>query len=151
MSYQPFIKQNINNGTLSAIKSMPQKDSTSDGSSTFEMGRKVYVNNSNVSVPLITNKKWLGNRDASQVATNRRNTAIGIGSVNAANQPISFTTKNDINVRSDALARVRGGGAVAPAKKGANQNNAPTPSFAPAASSNLLKSMYGIKIPIVHH
>jgi len=169
-SYQPSIIQNINNSTISAIKSMPQKDSTSDGTSTFELGRKIYVKtystatgpnvqrfnqlsnpqiaNTNISVPLITSKKWLGNRDASQVATDRRNTAIGLGSLNAANQPMSFTTNDNVNVRKNALSRVRAGGAVAPAKKGANRNNAPTPSFAPAPN---LKSIYGLKTPTLYH
>jgi len=130
MSYQPFIKQDINNNTLSAIKSMPLKNSTSDGTSTFEMGRKVYINtHPTATTPVINKKKWLGNRDASQVATNRRNSAIGLGTINVANQPMSFNTNDDKNVRNTALNRVRSGGAVAPAKKNANLNNAPTPWF----------------------
>jgi hypothetical protein len=130
MSYQPFTKQDINNNTLSAIKSMPLKNSTSDGTSTFEMGRKVYIKTYQPSTaPVVNNKKWLGNRDASQVATNRRNSAIGLGTINAANQPMSFNTNDDKHVRNTALNRVRSGGAVAPLKKNANLNNAPTPWF----------------------
>ena len=42
MSNPVFIQQNINNGSLSAIKAMPLKDSTSDATSTFELSRKIY-------------------------------------------------------------------------------------------------------------
>ena len=42
MSNPVFIKQDINNGALSAIKAMPLKDSTSDATSTFELSRKIY-------------------------------------------------------------------------------------------------------------
>jgi hypothetical protein len=37
-----FSINDINNGTLTAINAMPQKDITSDGNSSFEMGRKVF-------------------------------------------------------------------------------------------------------------
>jgi len=42
MSNPVFIKQDINNGALSAIKAMPLKDSTSDSTSDFELSRKIY-------------------------------------------------------------------------------------------------------------
>lgn len=171
MSYQPFTIQDINNGALAAKKAMPQKDSTTDGTSTFEMARKTYVKtytdptmavqgtqvynnmsipqiNVNVLTPSITSKKWMGNRDASQVVANRRNNAVGTGTLNPTTSLYGFTTYKDINTSQDALRRVRAGGAVAPAKKAANLNNAPTPGFSPAQGT---KSVYGLKQPVLFH
>jgi hypothetical protein len=131
--YTNFLQlQGINNGTLTGKKAMPQKDLTSDGESSFEMGRHTYVKTLPKPGELSKHKKCYGNHDASQITANRRNTQIGLGSLNASGKPMSFTTFKDVNVVNDALARVRGGGAVAPAKKGANKNNAPTPTFLPA-------------------
>jgi len=42
MSNPVFIQQIINNNKLSSSKAMPLKDSTSDGTSDFEIGRKIY-------------------------------------------------------------------------------------------------------------
>jgi hypothetical protein len=42
MSNPVFIQQVINNNKLSFTKAMPLKDSTSDGTSDFEVGRKIY-------------------------------------------------------------------------------------------------------------
>jgi len=42
MSNPVFIQQIINNNKLSFPKAMPLKDSTSDGTSDFEIGRKIY-------------------------------------------------------------------------------------------------------------
>lgn len=175
--------QDINNGELNAIRAMPQKDSTSDGESTFEMSRAIYARTLPQNPPTNTNtvttynwqtrrnvqqitsmpvasssnymngKKWYGNRDASQVTTNRRTGQIGNGSLNAANRAFGFTTHKDINTTRNALTRVRAGGAVAPAKKGANRNNAPTPSFSPAPPdpNSILADLYGIKRPVLFH
>lgn len=174
------IINNINNGQLNSIRAMPQKDSTSDGDSSFEMSRNIYsrtLPNNPINAPTthttynwrarrniqqttslptgessnyINGKKWYGNRDASQVTTNRRTTQVGVGSLNADNKPTGFTTNSDINTTRDALRRVRAGGAVAPAKKGANRNNNLTPSFSP--NNNIYtKMIYGIKQPYLNH
>jgi hypothetical protein len=177
------IINNLNNGQLTAIRAMPQKDSTSDSNSTFEMDRAIYtrtlpnIENKNPSTSTTYNwqarrniqqvtslpsgtssnymngKKWYGNRDASQVTTNRRTIQVGIGSLNANNQDFGFETHSNINTTRDALRRVRAGGSVAPVKKGANLNNAPTPSFAPAKPStgSLIADIYGIKRPVLFH
>jgi hypothetical protein len=122
-----FIHNNLNNG----ISAMPQKESTSDGNSSFEMGRKIYMNT-------VTNnnnqqcKKWIGgNRDASQVTSNRKNTSIGKGTSDAI---LSFKTYKNENTVKDALIRCRSGGACAPPKKNARTTNAPTPRYAPMAA-----------------
>jgi hypothetical protein len=141
----------MHNGALNGIKAMPQKDSTSDGHSTFAMGRQRFVNTYSTDIPTnqqYTQKKWIGgNRDASQVAVNRKNTQIGTGSVNASGDLMSFTTYKDINTVNNALTRVRAGGYMVPPKVRANKNNAPTPSFSPVG----IKSHYGIKIPTLYH
>jgi len=115
-----FAINNINNGTLSFEKAMPQKDSTSDGTSTFAASRRVYVDTLPSSGGLNTVnpvKKWVGgNRDSSQVTINRRIASVGNGSLNAAQVPTSFTTFRDINTTYDAKVRVRAGGATVPAK-----------------------------------
>jgi hypothetical protein len=107
----------MNNGTLSAIKAMPQKDSTSDGTSDFAMSRKTYYE-TYTSAAALRQKKFIGgNRDASSVVARRRTTEVGVGTLNAANKPLSFTTTRDINVTNNALRRVRAGGAYVPAQK----------------------------------
>lgn len=127
-----FAINNINNGTLSSMNAMPQKDITSDGETSFALDRKNYketLPTVNTTVSEKIHKKWFGNRDASQVTTTRRVSEVGVGSLNANKNTMSFTTYKEVNTVSDALTRVRAGGSVAPAKKGANRKNAPTPSF----------------------
>lgn len=71
-------------------------------------------------------KKWVGgNRDASQITTNSRVNQTGLGTLNASQTPMSFTTRNNINVVRQARHRVRSGGAVVPAKKIHKYPNAP--------------------------
>ena len=113
-------RDNLNNGTLSFTKSMPQKDLTSDGGSTNMMGRRVYeeISNGGHTVAVDKQKKFIGgNRDASSVVARRRATEIGVGTMNANSQPMSFTTVKDINVGNNALRRVRAGGAYVPAQR----------------------------------
>ena len=145
-----FSLTDLNNGSLNSIKAMPQKDITSDGGSSFEMGRQTYIR----SFPELTKtaqtnpqKKWLGNRDASQVTTNRRNEQMGV-SLNPNRNIMSFTTYKDVNTVKNALTRVRAGGSVAPPKKAANRNNAPTPTFSPAIPPQDIR---GIKYPTMFH
>lgn len=174
MNYRPII-QILNNGILNAVKAMPLKDSTSDGTSTFEMDRKAYVRTFNPNPSKLMNpshlgmpsnhfhptiydgthtpkqKQWYGNRDSSEVTRNRRVNSVGNGTLNAANKPMDFTTHNDKNSRIDALRRVRAGGAVAPPKKAANVHNAytPTPAYKPVQS--LVHGIHGIKNPTIFH
>jgi len=152
MSNPVFIREDINNNKLNAIKAMPLKDSTSDKTSSFELNRKIYEKT--YTTPITTSqinsllkparfgmggnsglgssrirptifdgtsapnqKKWMGNRDASQVTVNRRTNSIGVGTLNYSNTPLSFTKPNDVNIVNHALRRVRSGGAVAPPSK----------------------------------
>jgi hypothetical protein len=120
-----------NNGTLSSIKAMPQKDSTSDGTTTFALNRQIYMET--FSTATITNaqknkKKFYGNRDASQVVANRRVDQIANGSLNSGAAPIAFTTVTDRNVERQALHRMRSGGSSVPAKV-TNKNITNVPVF----------------------
>jgi hypothetical protein len=115
-----YRRNNINNGILSSQNAMPQKDITSDGAGSFAIGRHNYKESANAFIsmtqPQKTAKKWYGNRDASAVIANRRNTSIGKGSINAENTPLGFTTNIDNNTERQAITRVRGGGYVVPPK-----------------------------------
>lgn len=180
--HKPVIN-NINNNQANGMHAMPLKDGVSDSTSTLELSREIYsrtLPTNSTTVPTVHNtynwqarrnitqvtsiptglssnymngKKWYGNRDASQVTANRRTTQVGVGTLNASGNNIGFTSNNNINDTRDALRRVRSGGAVAPAKKGANRNNAPTPTFSPAVPdpNSVLASLYGIKRPVLYH
>uniref|UniRef100_A0A6C0I4J5 Uncharacterized protein n=1 Tax=viral metagenome TaxID=1070528 RepID=A0A6C0I4J5_9ZZZZ len=138
--------QDINNGTLRAVKAMPQKDSTSDGTSNFELPRIQYQRTIPTNAETLQ-KKWMGNRDASSVVEQKKRVAVGLGTFNDFGQPLSFTTYKDVNTVSSALTRVRAGGAVAPPKKNALRTNDLTPTFSPAQN----KVLYGIKSPTSFH
>lgn len=110
--------QNINNAVLTADNAMPLKDSTSNNEGRFQMDRLRFIE----TIPNIVHaeNKWMGeSRDASDVMRRRRAGAVGKGTFNANNNQFSFTNPNDNNSLNSALRRVRAGGSVAPAKKGA--------------------------------
>jgi len=94
------------------------------GSRNIPGSRNIGIVNSALA-PSSGNKKWFGNRDASDVIRNRRVQTVGGGSLNPSNTPISFMTKTDINTSRDALKRVRSGGASVPAKVIHKYANAP--------------------------
>jgi len=154
--------QNINNAALPGAKPMPLKDSTSDNQNSFNMARQTYLQ----TVPAVSEpvnvklqKKWLGNRDASQITSNRRNVAVGKGSLNQSGNLYSFTEYKDVNVTNDARRRARAGGSVAPPKKNARTTNAPTPTFPPVQYSHTngvtenqyIKDFYGNKGSYLYH
>lgn len=129
---QQFTYQNINNGILTAIKAMPQKDINSTGDSDFSAPRHQYVRAySNIveTNEVKIQKKWFANRDSSSIVERRKYNAIGNGSLNASNKKIAFSQHNDINTTRDALNRVRNAGYVTTPKVRANPNNHPTPSW----------------------
>jgi hypothetical protein len=154
--------QNINNGALSGAKPMPLKDSTSDNQASFNMARRAYLETVPATpepVQVKLDKKWFGSRDASSVVENRRNIAVGKGSLNASGELYSFTSYNDISTVSNARRRARAGGSVAPPKKNARTTNAPTPSFSPVQYSNnggvvqnqYIKDFYGNNGNYLYH
>lgn len=103
-------------------KSMPPKDITSDGTSSFSVSRYSFIRmlQSPTSTSLNTvnpTKKWVGGaRDSSTIIANRRISAVGNGSLNASQNQMSFATIRDINTVADARRRVRAGGATVPFK-----------------------------------
>jgi hypothetical protein len=163
-----FIRTGINNGLLKTQNAMPQKDSTSDGQSSFSADRRAYYDTSTLK-PKITalnppylgmdshtvfdgthtakQKQWYGNRDASEVTRRNRVQGVGLGTFNAQGQALSFESHANVNTVNSALSRVRRGGAVAPAKKAYNTNNAygPTPKNIPLVPA--LKVANGFKMP----
>ena len=88
-------------------------------------GRNVSVANTAKSNLKDLQKKWYGNRDASQIVANRRVQSVGQGSLNAANTPLQFVAKDNNQMRYDARKRARSGGAAVPAKVTHKYRNAP--------------------------
>ena len=107
----------LNNGILTGTRVMPAKDGVADSNSMFSMGRRTFMRimplTAETSV-IQQQKKWYGNRDASQVTASARISQIGIGT---AGTPLSFKSSAETNSQRQALNRVRGGGrAVTPMK-----------------------------------
>ncbi len=120
MYKQMFSIQNNNNGVLTADNAMPLKSATSVNESRFQMDRREYVETMPYAIPSVN--KWIGeSRDSSDVSRRRRLSAVGKSSMNTDSNSISFTSHSDINSNNSALRRVRSGGSVAPAKKGARK------------------------------
>ena len=116
----PPILQGMNNGILSSVKAMPIKDLTSDGGSSFAMSRRGYTRALQLTAPsnaVALEKKWFGNKDASQITANRRLAEVGVGSLNANATVMSFTNTSDSNSDRQELNRARSGGATVPSKK----------------------------------
>ena len=154
--------QNINNGALSGAKPMPLKDSTSDNQASFNLARHTYLETVPASAEHLgvqLYKKSFVSRDASGVVANRRNTAVGKGSLNASGGLFSFTAYNDINTADAARRRARAGGSVAPPKKNARTTNAPTPTFSPiqynkvggVVQNQYIKDFYGNNGSYLYH
>ena len=83
----------LNNSVLSGIKAMPLKDSTSDNTSTFSRNRNNYMAGFfTTTVQESQQKKWMNeNRDASYIAYKKKVNSIGNGTLNANNEPMTFT------------------------------------------------------------
>ena len=113
-----LIKNRGNNATLSGKMPMPQKFYPSSGGSMFSNARHAYVNDSGGGTIL------QGNFDQSQYINLRKINAISKSSTKTGlplQEELSFRS-NDQNVTRQKLRRVRSGGSVAPAKKGAIAN-----------------------------
>ncbi len=117
MSSGPPILTGLNNGILTGTRVMPAKDGMSDGTSVFSMGRRSFTRVMPLTVQsnaIQQEKKWFGNKDASQVTANARVSQLGIGSTGS---PLTFKSSAETNSVRQALNRVRGGGrAVVPMK-----------------------------------
>ena len=133
ISEKPIIK-NINNGVLSSRRAMPLKGISSDNAHSFAKGRMLF-SRTHEDKPttekgiLQDNKNKLigvANRDASQVARNRRVNNIANGTLNASQKKLAFTNGNEVNTVRTALHRTRSGGARVPAKVFHKYTGAPT-------------------------
>jgi len=119
----PVPRNPMNNAELTGKNAMPLKDSTTDGSSSFSMGRMMFVRGKDLKET--DNKKWYGNNADNQRRAhnghlhhrlNFPNTVL-----NALGTATSFTTNNSINVQRQAVNRTRNGGATVPAKVAMNK------------------------------
>ena len=119
-------KNRGNNAKLTSKMAMPQKFYPSASDSLFSNSRSAYINtgkNGNT-LPSIATSHISDNRDQSGRIARLKANAIGKSSTKyglATNAPLSFRSQ-DTTSRNSALQRVRGGGAIAPAKKGALEN-----------------------------
>ena len=114
-----FSLQNNNNGALTSDKAMPQKDSTSDNTSTFARNRNNYMSGFfTQTTQEAQQKKWMnGNRDASSIIHKKRVNTIGNGTLNANGEQMSFTSSEETNSVRNARMRTRNGGSIVPSKK----------------------------------
>jgi hypothetical protein len=116
-----------NNGSTTAVRGMPFKPNTMTQGNTFSQNRSIFahaiVNTRNQ--PNIKNKKYLQTPiSSSQRIQLLKSKAIGKSSMKQglpADATMSFRSQ-DTQYRNSSLARCRGGGCVAPAKKGAIAN-----------------------------
>ena len=128
------IINNINNGILSSRRAMPLKGISSDNAHSFAKGRMVF-SRTHESKPTTekgilqdSKNKLIGvaNRDASQVARNRRVNNIANGTLNASQKKMAFTNGNEVNTVRTTLHKTRSGGARVPAKVFHKYNGVPT-------------------------
>ena len=111
-----LIKNRGNNAIIDAQMGMPQKFSPSAGDSMFSNNRKIYVKDSGGGTLLN------GHYDSSQHIALKKLTAIGKSSTLKSTVSFQGQAQKQDSYRNSALARVRGGGTVAPKKKGALAN-----------------------------
>lgn len=119
------LKQINNNAETKAYMGMPFKPATMTQGSDFAMGRQGYIND--IGYPSGSQqyiqqtqyaKKKKFNNSSGEQTNKRKMNAIGKSSVNRNNNLMAFSASDNATVNS-ALAKCRGGGCVAPPKKGA--------------------------------
>jgi hypothetical protein len=129
----------INNKQTSVAKGMPFKPDSMDQGNVFSIGRMAFARmNTKMSAKPSTaaelkatnqltspnlvvgkgGKNWSG---ASSYTENKRRIAIGKGSMNTfpVNTTLTSFSAQDKNTLNHAIAKCRGGGCIAPKKKGA--------------------------------
>ena len=112
-----------NNGVLTSYMAMPFKPNTMTQGSEFTNSRNIYIESiqnvnttTNTRSNLISNNGWLSSDSYIQ---RKKASAIGKSSTKQGlpiDAPLSYKN-TDRNIRNSRLARVRGGGCVAPKKK----------------------------------
>ena len=108
-------RQHINNGITKIRMGMPFKPDTMTQGSTFSNARQTYIKDSG------GGQNWYASSDYIHL---KKINAIGQSSTKqglSRFSPMTFKSTESTS-RNSALARVRGGGCVAPKKKGALEN-----------------------------
>ena len=129
------LKQINNNKITNVPGGLPFKPDSMTQGNDFNIGRQVYISNSNIfkqknailnppakSVGLGIKK--INNQSSGEYINSQKMNAVGKSSFNKLStlpSQMAFSSK-DQNLVNSALARVRGGGCVAPKKKGAIKN-----------------------------
>jgi hypothetical protein len=119
-------KNRGNNAIVNATSGMPQKFGSSAGGTTFSNMRRLYRNNLFLSNDnrdynnehKLSNGRLSGSNDSSQYIQSRKARAVGKSSMIANTVSFQGQATPADSYRNSALARVRGGGSVAPKKKG---------------------------------
>jgi hypothetical protein len=141
------VRRNPINGQTRSVMGMPAKFAGADGGASFAIGRSAFLSRPVRAFrlsELVSETGWsrsgtsingkivyAGNGKGPKVETaeeqirRKKNNAIGRSSTKAglADDALLSFRSQDRTSRNSALARVRGGGSVAPAKKGAVANN----------------------------
>ena len=119
------LKQINNNAQTQAYMGMPFKPATMTQGSDFALGRQCYINDIGfpsgsqqyIQQTQFAKKKKFNNSSGEQI-NKRKMTAIGKSSINKNQNLMAFSGSDNTTVNT-ALAKCRGGGCVAPPKKGA--------------------------------
>tara|TARA_Y100001958_G_C21246891_1_gene577711 strand:- start:27 stop:458 length:432 start_codon:yes stop_codon:yes gene_type:complete len=118
------LKQINNNNFTRTVMGIPLKPETMTQGSEFSRARAKFIHTP-VRHYRYKNSAYSKNKAApvssSQLIESRRMKAIGRSSTNHQKTAMSWSSQ-DNTFRNSALARVRGGGSVAPKKKGALEN-----------------------------
>lgn len=119
------LKQINNNAQTQAYMGMPFKPATMTQGSDFALGRQAYINDIGypsgsqqyIQQTQFAKKKKFNNSSGEQTNKLKMN-AVGKSSINRNKELMAFSGSDNTTVNS-ALAKCRGGGCVAPPKKGA--------------------------------
>ena len=111
-----LIKDRGDNAVVNTQMGMPQKFYPSAGDSMFSRARHAYIQDSGGGTLL------QGNYDSSQHIYLKKLNSIGKSSTRQSTVSFQGLAQKQDHYRNSALARVRGGGTVAPKKKGALAN-----------------------------
>jgi hypothetical protein len=108
-----LIKNKGNNAIINAPMGMPQKFNPSSNDSTLTNSRKIFAQDAGGGTVL------MGNHDASHQIRLKKITAIGLSATMKNILPVSFQglAQPSDHYRNSKLAKVRGGGCIAPKKK----------------------------------
>ena len=113
-------RQHINNAITTSYMGMPFKPDTMTQGSDFSRARKVYNRDAGGGQGWFTSSQHIDLKKINAIGKSSINTR-SVMSSGIINNKMSFRSQ-ERNSRNSALTRVRGGGSVAPKKKGAIAN-----------------------------